>query len=131
MNTEQEIAFNEGYEFAKKELEAEGKINPFKCLDFLRDNAKNLAKAERDVTYFTEFRKSKKALLMLQSNAKTESGKETYAYSHKEYIKLLDVLANAKEDYVLFRWLMIASQAKIEVWRSLESSARAEGKATL
>ena len=28
------------------------------------------------------------------------------------------------------RWLMIAAEAKIEVWRSLEASARTEGKIT-
>jgi len=106
------------------------KINPFKCLDFMRDNAVALAEAEKNVTYFTEFRKSKKALLMLQCDSKTESAKESYAYSHPEYIKVIEALADAKEKFVELRWLMIAAQAKIEVWRSLESSARAEGKAT-
>jgi hypothetical protein len=28
------------------------------------------------------------------------------------------------------RWLMIGAEAKIEVWKSLEASARAEGRAT-
>jgi hypothetical protein len=106
------------------------KINPFKCLDFMRDNAVALAEAEKNVTYFTEFRKSKKALLMIECNAKTESAKESYAYSHPDYIKVIEALADAKEKFVELRWMMIAAQAKIEVWRSLESSARAEGKAT-
>jgi hypothetical protein len=106
------------------------KINPFKCLDFMRNNAVALAEAEKNVTYFTEFRKSKKALLMIECSAKTESAKESYAYSHPEYIKVIEALADAKEKFVELRWMMIAAQAKIEVWRSLESSARAEGKAT-
>jgi hypothetical protein len=129
MNKEQEQAFADGYEFAKKEIDNE-KINPFKCLDFMRDNSNALAEAESNVTYLTEFRKSKKALLMIESTAKTESGKESYAYSHPDYIKVLEGIKAAKKEFVELRWLMIAAQAKIEVWRSLESSARAEGKAT-
>ena len=129
MNIEQEKAFNDGYEFAKKEIDNE-KINPFKCLDFMRDNADNLANSEKNLTYLTEFRKSKKALLMIECDAKTESAKESYAYSNPEYIALLEGLAEAKREFVRLRWLMITAQAKIEVWRSLESSARAEGKST-
>jgi hypothetical protein len=112
------------------EQEENSRINPFKCLDFIRNNAESLAEAEKNVTYFTEFRKSKKALLMIECSAKTESAKESYAYSHPEYIQVIQALADAKKEFVRLRWLMIASQAKIEVWRSLESSARAEGKAT-
>jgi len=105
-------------------------INPFKCLDFMRDNAEALAEADKNLTYLIEFRKSKKAFLMIECSAKTESAKESYAYSHSEYIQVIQALADAKKEFVRLRWLMIASQAKIEVWRSLESSARAEGKAT-
>jgi hypothetical protein len=105
-------------------------INPFRSLDFMRNNAIALAEAERNVTYLTEFRKSKKAILMLASTSKTESAKESDAYANEEYIQLLSSLADAKAEFVRLRWLMIAAQAKIEVWRSLESSARAEGKST-
>jgi hypothetical protein len=105
-------------------------ISPFKALDFIRDNASALADAEKNVTYLTEFRKSKKALLMIECDAKTESAKESYAYSHPDYIQVITALAEAKRLYVELRWLMIAAQAKIEVWRSLESSARIEVKAT-
>lgn len=112
------------------EHEKKGEINPFKCLDFMRDNANALAEAEKNVTYLTEFRKSKKAILMIECNAKTESAKESYAYSHPDYIQIITALAEAKKLFVELRWLMTTAQAKIEVWRSLESSARAEGKAT-
>jgi len=37
----------------------------------------------------------------------------------------------AIEEAERLRWLMIAAEAKIEVWRSLESSARMEGKSTI
>jgi hypothetical protein len=105
-------------------------ISPFKALDFMIANAKTLAQADRDLTYLVEFRKSKKALLMIECNEKTESAKESYAYSHPDYIQILKAISEAKEKYIELRWLMTTAQAKIEVWRSLESSARAEGRAT-
>ena len=106
-------------------------ISPFKALDFIRDNAKPYAEAKANVTYMTEYRKTQKALLMNESDAKTESAKESYAYAHSNYIKHLENLRTAIEEAERLRWLMIAAEAKIEVWRSLESSARAEGKATI
>lgn len=105
-------------------------ISPFKALDFIRDNAAAYAGAKANVVYMTEYRKSLKAMLMAQSSEKTESAKETYAYSHPDYKKHLVALQQAVAEAERLRWLMIAAEAKIEVWRSLESSARAEGRAT-
>jgi hypothetical protein len=111
------------------EQEKMGEISPFKALDFIRDNAEVYASAKANVVYMTEYRKTIKALLMNESTAKTESSKESYAYAHQKYIEHLKALAQAIERAEHMRWLMIGAQAKIEVWRSLESSARAEGKA--
>ena len=105
-------------------------ISPFKALDFMRDNAKAYAHAKADVIYMTEFRKSLKAMLMAESDAKTESAKETFAYSDNRYIQHLNGLRQAIATAEEYRWKLIAAEAKIEVWRSLESSARAEGKST-
>lgn len=112
------------------EQEKMNEISPFKALDFIRDNAEDYASAKANVVYMTEYRKTIKALLMNESTAKTESAKESYAYAHENYIKHLKALAESIEKAEQLRWLMIGAQAKIEVWRSLESSARAEGKAT-
>lgn len=105
-------------------------INPFKALDFIRDNAGKFAQAKANVTYMTEFRKSVKAQLMNNCEAKTESAKESYAYGHTTYMSHLKALSDAIEECEKLRWQMVAAEAKIEVWRSLESSARAEGRAT-
>ena len=105
-------------------------ISPFLALDFLRDNAKDYAQAKANVVYMTEYRKTIKAILMAECKEKTESAKETYAYSHPDYARHLNALKQAVAEAERLRWLMIAAEAKIEVWRSLESSARAEGKAT-
>ena len=105
-------------------------ISPFKALDFIRDNAQAYAQAKANVVYMTEYRKTIKAMLMASSSEKTESAKETYAYSHNDYKQHLLALQQAVAEAERLRWLMIAAEAKIEVWRSLESSARAEGRST-
>lgn len=105
-------------------------ISPFQALDFIRDNAKKLGALKGRMVYMTEKRKTIKAMLMGQSSEKTESAKMTFAYSHPDYKAHLQELADAVAEYETMRILMVAAEAKIEVWRSLESSARAEGKAT-
>lgn len=105
-------------------------ISPFKALDFIRDNAALYAEAKGNVVYMTEYRKSLKALLMAECMAETQSAKEAYAYAHPKYVLHLQGLKEAIEQAEKMRWLMVAAEAKIEVWRSLESTARAEGRST-
>jgi len=104
-------------------------ISPFKALDYLRDNAEEYGRCKANVIYLQEFRKSKKSLLMNQLDLKTESAKESFAYAHEEYQDHLAAIRVAIEQYETMRWMMIAAQAKIDVWRSLESSARMLDKA--
>ena len=103
-------------------------ISPYKALDFIRDNAEAYAIAKASVSYLSEFRKTIKAILLQQSDAKTESAKESNAYSHEDYINNLVALRTAIELAESMRWKLIAAQSKIEVWRSLEASTRAEIK---
>jgi hypothetical protein len=105
-------------------------ISPFKALDFIRDNAAEYAQAKANVVYMTEYRKTIKATLMASSSERTESAKETYAYSHDDYKKHLISLEEAVAKCERLRWLLVAAEAKIEVWKSLEATARAEGRAT-
>ena len=99
-------------------------IDPQKAVDYLRDNAEKFADAKASRVYLEEFRKSKKSLLMLQSDEKTQAGKEAYAYAHDEYIALLDGLKVAIEAEETVKWQMIAAQARIEVWRTQQANNR-------
>ena len=99
-------------------------IDPQKAVDYLRDNADKFAKAKAERVYLEEFRKSKKSLLMLQLDEKTQAGKEAYAYSHDDYIALLDGLKVAVEVEETVKWQMIAAQARIEVWRTQQANNR-------
>ena len=69
-------------------------ISPFKALDFIRDNAQRYAEAKANVIYMTEYRKTQKAMLMNESDAKTESAKESYAYAHPNYLQHLEALSH-------------------------------------
>jgi hypothetical protein len=80
--------------------------------------------------YLDEFRKSRKAQLMAQAGTEVLGKQETFAYAHPEYIQILEGIKEAVELEERYRWLMTAAQARIEVWRTEQYSARMEVKAT-
>lgn len=106
------------------------KTEPHRAVDFILDNGRVFAQAKAQRIYLEEFRKSKKAILMAQSTADAANAREQYAYSHPEYLSLLDGLKAAIEVEEELRWKLIAAQTRVEIWRSEEASARAEGRAT-
>jgi hypothetical protein len=109
----------------------EAEINIFRALDFIRDNASEYAKAKATRVYLEEFRKSKKALLMKDAERaghNAVSAQEREAYADEGYQDHLKSLQAAVESEEKLRWLMVAAQAKIEVWRTLESTRRVEAK---
>lgn len=109
----------------------DGEIQIFRALNFIRDNAPAYAKAKAERIYLENYRKSKKALLMRKAERegqKTASLQERDAYADPEYMEVLDGLQAATEEEERLRWLMTAAEARIEVWRTLESSRRTERK---
>ena len=103
-------------------------INIYKCLDYIRDHAKQYAQAKANRVYLEEYRKTLKARLMAQQLGDPVNAQERFAYAHPEYAKLLEGLKAAIEQEENLRWKLIAAQAKIEVWRSLSANQRAEAK---
>ena len=99
------------------------------AIDFIYKNATPFAKAKAQRIYLEEFRKSQKALLMAESTESAANAREQYAYSHADYLTLLDGLKAAVETEEALRWQMVAAQARVEVWRSEEASARAIDRA--
>ena len=94
------------------------------AIDFIYRSAKPFAEAKAARIYLEEFRKSQKAILMGQSDAGAANAREQYAYSHPDYLALLDGLRAAVEKEEELRWQMVAAQARVEVWRSEEASNR-------
>jgi hypothetical protein len=109
---------------------SERKIDPHKAIDFIFENAPKLAQAKADRIYLEEFRKSKKAMLMIRSCNTVISAQERDAYAHPEYIELLKGLQAAVEQEETIRWSLIAAQARIEVWRSQEATNRSQDHLT-
>ena len=103
---------------------------PTKAIQYLIDTAPLYAKAKADRIYLEEFRKSRKAQLASQAGTEVLGKQETYAYAHPDYIEILEGIREAVEREERYRWLMTAAQARIEVWRTEQYSARMEIKAT-
>lgn len=106
------------------------KTDPHKAIDYILANGSKFAKAKAQRVYLEEFRKSKKALLMSESHLEAANAREQYAYSHPEYIALLNGIREAVEVEEELRWHLIAAQARVEVWRSEEASNRMTDRAT-
>ena len=99
-------------------------IDPHEAINFMIKNAKAYAKAKSEVTYLEQFRKTKKAICFQSSHRSTMAEKEADAYAHPDYIAVLDGLKEAVEEAERLRWMLIAAQARIDVWRSQEASNR-------
>ena len=103
---------------------------PTKAIQYLIDTAPVYARAKADRIYLDEYRKSKRAQLMAQAGTEVLGKQETYAYAHADYVGILEGIREAVEIEEKYRWLMTAAQARIEVWRTEQYSARMEVRAT-
>ena len=106
-------------------------IDPHDAVEFIFKQGKVYAKAKAERIYLEEYRKSLKAILMKGSLENAVNAQERDAYSHPQYITLLEGLKAAVETEEEVRWALVAAQARIEVWRSQEASSRNEMRATL
>jgi hypothetical protein len=103
-------------------------IDIFKCLDYIRDNAKKYAQAKANRVYLEEYRRSLKANLMAKHVGEAVNAQEREALCHNDYIQLLSGLKAAIEEEENLRWKLIAAQAKISVWQTLSANERMERK---
>ena len=94
-----------------------------------RSNIPEYAKAKADADYLKEFRKSKKAILMVEAETKglkTGQEREAYAYSHKEYLELLDAYRIAVETSESLRWRINIAEKRVDIWRTKSANERKE-----
>lgn len=101
-------------------------------LSFMRDKAEDYAEAKANRVYLQEFRKSKKSILRAQAEKnglKTQHQKDDYAYSHPEYIEVLEGLKVATEIEEKLRLQVEAAKLRVEVWRTENANSRVERKA--
>jgi hypothetical protein len=96
---------------------------PHAAVDFILKNAPEYAKAKSQRIYLEEFRKSKKALLMKEALVKgyeAANAQEREAYSHPDYIELLEGLAAAIEIEESLKWKLEAAKMRTEIWKTEE-----------
>jgi hypothetical protein len=105
--------------------------DPHAAIDYIIKHSKEYAKAKADVTFLSEFRKTKKALCFQNSMKNTMAEKEADAYAHPEYQAVLDGLREAVERAETLRWMLIAAQARIDVFRTQEASNRFLERSTI
>lgn len=105
-------------------------IDPQMAVDFILKNAPKFAKAKAERVYLEEFRKSKKALLMKASGVDAVNAQEREAYSHPDYIGVLDGIRAAVEIEEDLRWKLIAAQARMDIWRTESANNRSIDRVT-
>ena len=101
-----------------------------KAVDWLRDNAIPAAKARAERIYMEAWVKTVLAQEMQKHNALPISAQEREARTAVPYLAALQALREAVQSDENARFLREAANAKIEAWRTMESTRRAEGRAT-
>ena len=94
-----------------------------------RSNIPAYAKAKSDAEYLKEFRKSKKAILMVEAETKglkTGQEREAYAYSHPEYLELLNAYRTAVEVSESLKWRITVAERRVDIWRTKSANDRKE-----
>jgi hypothetical protein len=103
--------------------------NPNKAIQFIIDTAPLYAQAKANRVYLEEARKSIKAKLMNNSPETVLGKQESYAYSHPDYLELLQGLKVAVEEEVKLHWMLQAAMARVETWKATQYTQRAEARA--
>lgn len=109
-------------------------IDPNDAIDYMIANSKRYAQAKANRTYLEEYRKTMKAELCKEALAagfEAVNAQEREAYADPEYKQHLLAIKAAIEEEERLRWMLVAAQARIDVWRSMEASNRMIDKAAL
>jgi hypothetical protein len=106
-------------------------IDPNEAINFMIKNAEAYSQAKAQVVYLTEYRKTVKAIGFQRSLKNTMAEKEADAYTTAEYTLCVEGLREAVAEAERLRWMLVAAQARVDCWRSMEASNRAVEKATV
>lgn len=105
-------------------------IDPNKAVDYLIEKSKEFAQAKAERSHLEHFHKSKKAMLMNACTERAIAAREQFAYSHPEYLEVLEGIKAAIEREELLRWRLEAARLRVEVWRSENANNRRQDGAT-
>lgn len=99
-----------------------------RAAEYIREFASQFAKAKADRIYLEQYRKSLKALKMIEAEG-TDKTRESFAYADQEYLANIEALGHAVEKEETIKWKFVAAQAKIEIWRTQQANNRHQDKA--
>jgi len=108
--------------------------DPNEAIDYIIAKSKEYAQARANRIYMEELRKTLKAELCktaLHHGFEAVNAQEREAYSDPNYRAHLAAIKQAVEAEEQLRWMLIAAQARIDVWRSLEASNRTQDRVTM
>jgi len=92
------------------------------CMDFIRDNAGELGRLRGLCKGLQETKKAVRGQQFLSAEG-TVAEREAVAESSTEYCEVIQKIVDAETEYKTLEVLMGVREAKIEVWRSLNSRA--------
>jgi hypothetical protein len=104
--------------------------DPNEAITYIIKNSAAHAEAKGNRVYIEQYRKTVKAQLMAKSTAKTVSERETDAYGHADYAALLEGLKEAVIQEEKLKFLLIAAQLRVDVWRTNQANNRKQDNAT-
>lgn len=96
-----------------------------RAAEYIRESAPHFAKAKADRIYLEQYRKSLKALKMIEAEG-TDKTRESIAYADQEYLANIEALGHAVEKEETIKWKFVSAQAKIEIWRTEQANKRAQ-----
>jgi len=94
-------------------------------VDFIYLNAPKFGEARGKRVYLEQFRKSKKAMLILECPNNGVQAKESYAYAHPDYIDLLKALDIATEQEITLQWQIEAAKLRVQIFQTESANNRA------
>ena len=101
-----------------------------RAVDWLRDNATRMAQERAERLYLEQYIKTVKATIQTEQEGVSVAAAEIVALASPRYLAVLVAYREAIKADETNRFLIVAAEAKIDAWRSQESTRRAEGRAT-
>jgi hypothetical protein len=102
-------------------------INPERAIKYIVENAPLFAQAKANRVFIENYLRTVKSRLMNEEEG-TLGNKEAYAYAHDSYVEQLKGLKAATEEEERLKYMLLAAQARIDVWKTQEYTRRSEMK---
>lgn len=100
-----------------------------KAVDFIYTTAPLFAKAQSEHDYLCEYRKTKKATLMLSSDESSAVMREAAAYADAEYLQVLEGIKVSGEQAITLKWQLEAAKLRVEIYRTESANNRTMDRA--